>query len=534
MQGSLSIERMCLLARVSRAGFYRFLKAHMPREEDTEVRSAIQQVALQRRRRYGYRRVTAELKRRGMQVNHKRVARIMREDNLLAVQPKEFVTTTDSDDALEVYLNPSQRMRLNSVDQLWVADITYIRVQAEFVYLAVILDGYSRKVVGWKLGRTLTSRLAADALESAIELRRPLPRVVHHSDRGVQYTSPEYVAILKLHGMVQSMSRPANPYDNASCESFIKTLKREVNVADMQDAIQTAVGGSTETELLQGEAQFDVVLRYQQQYRDTREAVENVRLLAPSGERVSLAQLTKVSTDDGAEEIYREGESRYIAIKYSVRGRDLGSTVEEAIKKVHEKVKLPQGYHTDWAGEYKSKQRADARLTIITPITIMLIFMILYTMFRSFKWATLIMLNVLLARVGGLLALYFTHTNFSVSAAIGMLALFGVSVQTGVIMLEYINQLRVHGHTIKDAAVEGAVLRLRPIMITMMVATLGLIPAALSHAIGSDSQRPFAIVIVGGLITDLLMSIFLLPTLYVWIARMDDTLPAPESEWASE
>jgi putative transposase len=215
------------LARVSRTGFYRFLKTHLPREEDTEVRSAIQQVALEHRRRYGYRRVTAELKRRGMQVNHKRVARIMREDNLLAVQPKEFVANTDSSDALEVYLNLSRRMRLNSVDQLWVADITYIRVQAEFVYLAVILDGYSRKVVGWKLDRTLTSRLAAEALENAIDLRHPLPGVVHHSDRGVQYTSPEYVAILKLHGMIQSMSRPANPYDNASCESFIKTLKRE-------------------------------------------------------------------------------------------------------------------------------------------------------------------------------------------------------------------------------------------------------------------------------------------------------------------
>ena len=227
MQGSLSIERMCLLAGVRRAGFYRFLKAHVPLEEETEVRSAIQQVALQHRRRYGYRRVTAELKRRGMQVNHKRVARIMREDNLLALQPKEFATTTESKESLEVYLNLSRRMRLNSVDQLWVADITYIRVRAEFVYLAVILDGYSRKVVGWKLDRSLTSRLAVDALDGAIKLRRPRPGVVHHSDRGVQYTSPEYVAILKRHGMVQSMSRPANPYDNASCESFIKTLKRE-------------------------------------------------------------------------------------------------------------------------------------------------------------------------------------------------------------------------------------------------------------------------------------------------------------------
>ena len=316
--------------------------------------------------------------------------------------------------------------------------------------------------------------------------------------------------------------------DRAACARY------GINVADVQDAIQTAVGGNAVTEFLQGEAQFDVVLRYQQKYRDTREAIEKIRLLAPSGERVSLAQLTKINTDDGAEEIYREGEQRYIAVKYSVRGRDLGSTVEEAIKTVHDQVQLPQGYHLDWAGEYKSKQRADARLAVITPVTILVIFLILYSMFKSLKWASLIMVNVLLARVGGLLALLVTHTNFSVSAGIGMLALFGVSVQTGVIMLEYINQLRARGYTIKDAAVHGAVLRLRPIMITMLVATLGLMPAALSHAIGSDSQRPFAIVIVGGLITDLLMSIFLLPTLYVWIARKTDVLPAPESEFASE
>jgi transposase InsO family protein len=227
MQGSLSIERMCQLARVSRAGFYRFLREHLPREEETEVRSTIQQVALQHRHRYGYRRVTAELKRRGLLVNHKRVARIMREDNLLAVQGKEFVTTTSSDHGLEVYLNLARRMKLNGIDQLWVADITYIRLQSEFVYLLVILDGYSRKVVGWKLDRTLASRLAIDALRQAIELRCPLPGLVHHSDRGIQYASADYVALLKQRGIVPSMSRPANPCDNASCESFIKTLKRE-------------------------------------------------------------------------------------------------------------------------------------------------------------------------------------------------------------------------------------------------------------------------------------------------------------------
>jgi len=316
--------------------------------------------------------------------------------------------------------------------------------------------------------------------------------------------------------------------DRAACARY------GINVADVQDAVQTAVGGNDVTELLQGEAQFDVVVRYQKQYRDTREAIEKVRLLSPSGERVSLAQLTKINTDDGAEEIYREGEQRYIAIKYSARGRDLGSTVEEAIKTVHDKVKLPQGYHLDWAGEYKSKQRADARLAVVAPVTVLLIFMILYAMFRSLKWAALIMMNELLAPLGGLLALFITRTNFSVSAAIGMLALFGVSVQTGVIMLEYINQLRASGYTIKDAAVHGAVLRLRPIMITMMVATLGLLPAAASHAIGSDSQRPFAIVIVGGLIVALMISVFLLPTLYVWIAGKDDVLPDPEAEFATE
>ena len=227
MQGGLSIERMCELARVSRAGFYRLLQEQSPAEEDIEVRSVIQQIALEHRRRYGYRRVTAELRRRGMRVNHKRIWRMMREDKLLAVQPKAFVTTTDSNHTLEVYLNLARRMKLTGIDQLWVADITYIRLRAEFVYLSVILDGFTRKVVGWKLDRTLAARLATEALEQAIASRRPLAGLVHHSDRGIQYASAEYVAILNRYGIVPSMSRPANPYDNASCESFFKTLKRE-------------------------------------------------------------------------------------------------------------------------------------------------------------------------------------------------------------------------------------------------------------------------------------------------------------------
>jgi len=218
---------MCQLVPVSRRSFYRSLQERHPAEEETEVRSVIQQIALEHRRRYGYRRITAELRRRGMQVNHKRVVRIMGEDSLLALQPKRFKITTNSNHKLEIYLNLAARMKLTGINQLWVADITYIRLKTEFVYLAVILDGFSRKVVGWALDRTLAMQLTVGALEQALERRQPQPGLVHHSDRGLQYARAEYLAILEKHHMVPSMSRPANPYDNASCESFIKTLKRE-------------------------------------------------------------------------------------------------------------------------------------------------------------------------------------------------------------------------------------------------------------------------------------------------------------------
>ena len=308
-----------------------------------------------------------------------------------------------------------------------------------------------------------------------------------------------------------------------------KVARYQLNVADVQDAIETAVGGKTVSEVLRGEQVYDLVARYKPQFRETQSAISGIRLLAPSGERVSLSQLCQINMRDGASEIYREANMRYVAIKYSVRGRDLGSTVEEAISKVGRQVKLPEGYRIDWAGEYASEQRANKRLALIVPVTIALIFVLLYSMFGSFKWASLVMVTVVLAPIGGFLALYFTGTHFSVSSGIGMLALFGVSVQTGVIMIEYINQLRVRGHTVEDAAVEGAVLRLRPIMMTMLVATLGLLPAALSRGIGSDSQRPFAIVIVGGLSATLVMSVFVLPTLYVWISRPTDHLPPADS-----
>jgi cobalt-zinc-cadmium resistance protein CzcA len=300
----------------------------------------------------------------------------------------------------------------------------------------------------------------------------------------------------------------------------------QINVMDVQDAVQSAVGGNTVSQVLEGEQRYDLVARYLPRYRDTEEAIKNIRLLAPSGERVSLSQLCSIQMQDGASQLYREANSRYVAIKYSVRGRDLGGTVEEAIQAVNKHIKLPPRYRIEWAGEYESQKRSQARLLVIVPLTIFLIFLIVYGAFGSAKWACLHLVNVAVARVGGLLALYITGTHFSVSSGVGFLALFGVSVQTGVIMVDYINQLRARGLSIESATIEGATRRLRPIMMTMLVATLGLLPAATSHAIGSDSQRPFAIVIVGGLIVDLVMSTFLLPTFYAWWARPTDRLPS--------
>jgi len=307
-----------------------------------------------------------------------------------------------------------------------------------------------------------------------------------------------------------------------------------INVSDVQDAVETAVGGKAVSQILIAEQRYDLTVRYQPQFRKTVEDIANIRILAPSGERVSLGQLCQIKLEDGASSIYREGNSRYIAIKYSVRGRDLGSTVRQAIEEVGQQVRLPERYHLDWTGEYESQQRANRRLSVIVPITILLMSFILYSAFDSWKWVGLILAVVALSPLGGFISLLLTGTHFSVSSGLGFLALIGVSVEIGVIMVEYINQLRTRGMNPREAAKEGAALRLRPIMMTMLVATLGLLPAAMSHDIGSDSQRPFAIVIVGGLIVELFISIVLLPTLYVFWARKDDKLPPPELSFAEE
>jgi len=307
-----------------------------------------------------------------------------------------------------------------------------------------------------------------------------------------------------------------------------------INVSEVQDAVETAVAGKAVSQILIGEQRYDLTVRYQEPFRKTVDDIANIRILAPSGERVSLRQLCQIKLEDGASNIYREGSSRYVAIKYSVRGRDLGSTVRQAIEEVRQKVPLPEGYHLDWTGEYESQQRANRRLAVIVPVTLLLMSFILYSAFDSWKWVGLILAVVGLSPLGGFLSLLLTGTHFSVSSGLGFLALIGVSVEVGVIMVEYINQLRTRGMNPREATKEGALLRLRPIMMTMLVATLGLLPAALSHDIGSDSQRPFAIVIVGGLIVELLISVILLPTLYVFWARKDDRLPPPEIGFIEE
>jgi cobalt-zinc-cadmium resistance protein CzcA len=378
------------------------------------------------------------------------------------------------------------------------------------------------------------SQPIADNMEEAVSgVKGELAIKVYGDDlRTLEDTGEKIVNVMRTIGGIQDLGLfrvIGQPNLNFAVDREA-AARYQINASDVQDAIQTAIGGNALTQVLEGEQRYDLVMRYLPTYRNTREAIEQTRLTAPTGERVSLGQLCRVEAADGASEVYREANQRYVAIKYGVRGRDLGGAVEEAIAKVSRQVKLPVGYRIDWAGEYASQQRAQRRLAIVIPITLLVIFMILYSMFGSMKWAGLILVTVAMAPIGGVVALFLTGTNFSVSSGIGFLALFGVSVQTGVIMVEYINQLRSRGHSILDAAREGAIQRFRPILMTMLVASLGLVPAATSHGIGSDSQRPFAIVIVGGLMAVLCMSIFLLPCLYVWVAGDGDPLPEPDAE----
>jgi len=298
-----------------------------------------------------------------------------------------------------------------------------------------------------------------------------------------------------------------------------------VNVADINALITTAIGGDVATQVEQGEKQFDLVVRLEREYRDNPEEIANILVPTPGGQQIPLKEFADIRVMNGASFIYRQDNSRYIGVQFSVAGRDLAGAVEDAIQQVKEKVSLPEGYRTDWGGEYTEYTASRAQLNVILPLTLCLIFLLLFALYSNLKFPFITVLGVVLsAPVGGLVALWITGTPFSVSSGIGFLALFGVSVQTAVVYISYVNELRLGGTNLTEAIREGAILRLRPIMMTALVAALGLLPAALATGVGTDTQRPFALVIVSGLFTRLLISVFLMPALYALVARPGDRL----------
>jgi len=304
-----------------------------------------------------------------------------------------------------------------------------------------------------------------------------------------------------------------------------KIARYGLNVSDVNTLIGAALGGTAATQVVQGERQFDLVVRMQEPFRSDMNAIRNLLITTPDGQHLPLSQFANVRVESGASFIYRESNSRYVGIQFSVDGRDLASAVGEARSVVDRNVRLPIGYTFDWGGEYKDYLASQEQMKVILPLTVVLILLILFALYGNLKFPLLIFFSVLVTEpVGGLLALRLTHTNFSVSSMLGFVALMGVAVQTSVILYSFINKLRLEGRDIVTATHEAALLRLRPIMMTALVACFGLLPAAMSTGIGSDSQKPFAIVIVAGLASRLLLSIFLAPVLYALAAREGDTL----------
>ena len=304
-----------------------------------------------------------------------------------------------------------------------------------------------------------------------------------------------------------------------------KIARYGVNVADINALITTAIGGDVATQVVQGEKQFDLVVRLEREYRDNPEEIKNILVPTPAGPQIPLKEFADIRVANGAAFIYRQDNSRYIGIQFSVAGRDLAGAVEDAIQQVKQKITLPSGYRLDWGGEYTNYTASRQQLSVILPLTLGLIFLLLFALYTNLKFPFITVLGVVLsAPVGGLVALWLTGTPFSVSSGIGFLALFGVSVQTAVVYISYVNELRSKGTALAAAIREGAILRLRPIMMTALVAALGLLPAALATGVGTDTQRPFALVIVSGLFTRLLISIFLMPVLYALVARSGDRL----------
>ena len=304
-----------------------------------------------------------------------------------------------------------------------------------------------------------------------------------------------------------------------------KIARYGINVADVEAVVQAAIGGQAATQVIQGEKLFDLIVRMEPQFRSGARQIADLLVPAPGGQQIPLAELASIKESSGASFIYREDNSRYIGIQFSIVGRNLEGIVNAGQAAVEKSVQIPEGYTLDWGGEYSELLEAKAQFFIIGPLAVLLIFLILFALYGNFKFPVTIALGVLLTEpVGALIALWLTHTPFSVSSLLGLLALLGVSVETAVILVSYINKLRLEGKTIREATLDASLLRLRPIMMTALVACLGLLPAALSTGVGSDTQKPFAIVVVAGLISRLFLGFFVNPVLYEVVAREGDVL----------
>ncbi|WP_404540726.1 efflux RND transporter permease subunit [Dyella agri] len=392
--------------------------------------------------------------------------------------------------------------------------------------LIAAIDAKLQKFPGIQFNYTQPAEDAVDEAETG--LKSALAVKVYGSDlRTLQNKGKQIkTAIEKVRGitdvtLVHELGQPnlAIKIDRA------KTARYGINADDINNLIEAAVGGSVATQVVQGEKQFDLVVRLLPQYRDNPQQIGDIPVATPGGQQIPLKEFASITEENGASFIYRENDSRYIGVQFSVQGRDLAGAVEDAMTQVTKQVKLPQGYRLDWGGEYKEYTTSHRQLNIVLPLTMAVIFLLLFALYGNFKFPLITVLGVLLsAPVGGIVALWITHTPFSVSSGIGFLALFGVSVQTAVVYISYVNELRLGGTPIDKAIREGAILRLRPIMMTALVAALGLLPAAIAVGVGTDTQKPFALVIVSGLFTRLAISIFLMPVLYSLVARRDDRL----------
>ncbi|MGB2664646.1 MAG: efflux RND transporter permease subunit, partial [Candidatus Acidiferrum sp.] len=304
-----------------------------------------------------------------------------------------------------------------------------------------------------------------------------------------------------------------------------KIARYGINVADVEAVVQAAVGGQAATQVIQGEKLFDLVVRMDPKYRSDAREIGNLLVPAPAGQQIPLSELASIKESTGASFIYRENNSRYIGVQFSIEGRNLEGVVRDGQTNIARAVRLPEGYRLDWGGEYSELLEAKSQLLVIGPLAVFLIFLILFALYGNFKFPATVVLSVVITEpVGALIALKLTHTPFSVSSILGLIVLMGVSVETAIIDVSYINKLRLEGQDIASATYHGSLVRLRPIMMTALVACLGLLPAALSTGVGSDSQKPFAIVIVAGLISRLFLGRVVSPVLYQMVAREGDIL----------